>query len=140
MSNIGRRQGMNRSIYTAVLLLAVFMLALSGCTAVGEGTTESAAPAGEVVVIEYPTFQIGVNTAAGVVAQLVDDFNTEYAGQYQIEVEEIPGDSNYFDKMQVLIASGTVPPVIYGGGQYLLDMALADRSRCGHNRGGKCRS
>jgi len=84
-----------------------------------------AALGNDVIVIEYPTFQIGVNTAADVVAQLVEEFNTQYAGKYRIVLEEIPGDANYIEKMKVLLASGSLPPVVYGGGYNLLDMALA---------------
>ena len=76
------------------------------------------------VVINYPTFQIGANTAAPVVAELVNRFNEEYEGQYRIEVEEVPGDENYSDKITVMITSGSLPPVVYGAGQKLLDLAL----------------
>lgn len=125
MSNHARIRETNKSIYI-VVLLAILMLSLSGCATLSEETTAPAAPAEDVVVIKYPTFQIGVNTAAAVVAQLVDDFNAEYAGQYQIEIEEIPGDQNYLDKLRVQIAAGEVPPVIYAGGNFLLDLALAN--------------
>ena len=79
----------------------------------------------EEIVINYPTFQIGVNTSAPVVANIVKGFNEKYAGQYKIVVEEVPGDSNYFEKMQVMISSGELPPVVYGAGKNLLDLALA---------------
>ena len=77
------------------------------------------------IIINYPTFQVGVNTSAPVVAKIVEDFNAKYAGQYKIVVEEVPGDSNYFEKMQVMISSGQLPPVVYGAGKNLLDLALA---------------
>ena len=77
------------------------------------------------IVINYPTFQVGANTAAPVVAELVNRFNEEYAGQYRIEIEEVPGDENYSDKITVQIASSeSLPPVVYGAGQKLLDLAL----------------
>lgn len=76
------------------------------------------------IVIKYPTFQVGANTAAPVVAKLVEEFNAEYAGKYRIEVEDVPGDANYADKIKVMISSGELPPVVYGGGYKLLDLAL----------------
>ena len=79
-------------------------------------------------VLEYPTFQVGVNTAAPVVAQLVEEFNANNAGKYKIVVEEIPGDSNYIEKIKILLSSGDLPPVIYGAGYNLLDLALANDS------------
>ncbi len=80
------------------------------------------------VVLEYPTFQVGVNTAAPVVAQLVEEFNALHAGEIVIQVEEIPGDNNYIEKIKVLLAAGDLPPVIYGAGYNLLDLALASDS------------
>lgn len=83
------------------------------------------APSGDVIVINYPTFQTGVNTAAPVVDQLIEEFNTEYAGKYQIQKEDVPGDQNYVDKIKVQLGTGDLPPVVYGGGYNLLDLALA---------------
>lgn len=80
------------------------------------------------VTLEYPTFQIGVNTAAPVIAQLVEEYNTEHAGTAKIVVEEIPGDSNYIEKIKILLSSGDLPPVIYGAGYNLLDLALASNA------------
>lgn len=102
---------------------------LSGCgssssseaVSSGSGSGES----GDVITINYPTFQCGVNTAAPVVEELVKEFNEQYAGKYQIEVEEVPGDANYVDKIKVQLGTGDLPPVVYGGGYNLLDLALA---------------
>ncbi|MDR1894406.1 MAG: extracellular solute-binding protein [Spirochaetales bacterium] len=77
------------------------------------------------VIINYPTFQCGVNTAAPVVEQLIAEFNQQYAGKYEIRKEDVPGDQNYVDKIRVQLGTGDVPPVIYGGGYNLLDPALA---------------
>lgn len=88
----------------------------------------SIVPALAEVTIEYPTFQIGVNTAAPVVAQLVEEFNAQHAGKAKIAVEEIPGDNNYIEKIKILLSSGALPPVIYGAGYNLLDLALASDS------------
>ena len=108
-------------------LALVMLLGLVGC---GGGTDEGAASdsgsesTGDEIVINYPTFQVGTNTAASVVAELVNRFNEEYAGQYRIEIEEVPGDANYAERIQVQISSGQLPPVVYGGGYALLDLAL----------------
>lgn len=108
-------------------LALVMLLGLVGC---GGGTDEGAASdsgsesTGDEIVINYPTFQVGTNTAAPVVAELVNRFNEEYAGQYRIEIEEVPGDANYAERIQVQISSGQLPPVVYGGGYNLLDLAL----------------
>ncbi len=109
-----------------ILLLGVMCLGLlTGCG--GKKTDEPAAGTSDdgVITINYPTFQCGVNTAAPVVAQLVKEFNEEYAGKYQIKLEEIPGDANYVDKIKVQLGTGDLPPVVYGAGYNLLDLALA---------------
>lgn len=122
---------MKKRLLALLLSLGMMAGALAGC---GEkpadtGTPDAADPGtsaeGGEVVINYPTFQIGVNTAAPVVAKLVEEFNTEYAGKYKIVIEEIPGDANYLEKMKVMISGGELPPVVYGGGEKLLDLALA---------------
>lgn len=111
------------------LVLAALMTAgcLSGCGGGGETTDEGASTesTGEEIVINYPTFQCGVNTAAPVVDQLIEEFNAEYAGKYRIQKEDVPGDANYVDKIKVQLGTGDLPPVVYGGGYNLLDLALA---------------
>lgn len=111
------------------LALAALMAAgcLSGCGGGGETTDDSATTesTGDEIVINYPTFQCGVNTAAPVIDQLIEEFNTEYAGKYRIQKEDVPGDANYVDKIKVQLGTGDLPPVVYGGGYNLLDLALA---------------
>jgi len=85
----------------------------------------TAIPALAETVLEYPTFQVGVNTAAPVIARLVAEFNAAHDGSIRIAVEEIPGDANYIEKIKILMTSGDLPPVVYGAGYNLLDLALA---------------
>lgn len=108
------------------LILSAGMLAglLSGCTKKEESKDAKSGKDG-VITINYPTFQCGVNTAAPVVAKLVKEFNEQYKGKYQIKLEEVPGDANYVDKIKVQLGTGDLPPVVYGGGYNLLDLALA---------------
>ena len=83
------------------------------------------AAAGDPIVIHYPTFQTGVNTAAAVVQRLIDDFNEYFSGTFYINKEAVPGDQNYFEMMLVRLAANDLPPVVYGGGNNLLDLILA---------------
>lgn len=103
------------------LLLAVLMATalLAGC---GE---QKQKPSEGVIVIDYPTFQCGVNAGAAIAAKLVEEFNEQYKGKYQIKLEEVPGDANYVDKIKTQLGTGDLPPVIYGGGYNLLDLVLA---------------
>lgn len=114
------------------LTMAALMAAgtLAGCGGgsdkpAADGGSDGAASAGKEIVINYPTFQCGVNTAAPVVEQLISEFNEQYKGKYRIEKEDVPGDANYVDKIKVQLGTGDLPPVVYGGGYNLLDLALA---------------
>lgn len=120
-----------KKLFSCILALAM-VLALAGCggskdgagSGGGSGGDSAGGGSGGEVVIKYPTFQVGANTSAPVIAKLVEDFNAEYAGKYRIEIEEVPGDANYADKIKVMISTGELPPVVYGGGYKLLDLAL----------------
>lgn len=111
----------------AMLMASVLCAgALTGCSSSSSGEAQSGGESSDgVITINYPTAQCGVNTAAPVVAQLVEEFNEEYAGKYQIVLEEVPGDANYVDKIKVQLGTGDLPPVVYGAGYNLLDLALA---------------
>lgn len=114
--------------WTAIVLAALMAAGcLTGCGGGAETTDDGASTesTGSEIVINYPTFQCGVNTAAPVVDQLIEEFNTEYAGKYRIQKEDVPGDANYVDKIKVQLGTGDLPPVVYGGGYNLLDLALA---------------
>lgn len=112
------------------ILAAAMLLALAGCGSKGGGSQDNdsgsggSSSGGGEIVIKYPTCQVGANTSAPVIAKLVEDFNTEYAGKYRIEIEEVPGDANYADKIKVMVSSKELPPVVYGAGYKLLDLAL----------------
>lgn len=113
---------MKKRLFAFALLAVMLVGLMSGC---GAQKDETPAEGTGVVVIHYPTFQCGVNTAAPVVDQLITEFNETYAGKYQIVKEDVPGDANYVDKIKVQLGTGDLPPVIYGAGYNLLDLVLA---------------
>ncbi|WP_349946960.1 extracellular solute-binding protein [Lacrimispora sp. BS-2] len=120
---------MKKKWIAVTLAWAMGVTILAGCTTKnpdqsGGNTAKDSGNSGEIV-INYPTFQVGVNTAAPVVSQLVEEFNKEYKGKYRIQLEEVPGDANYVDKIKVQLGTGDLPPVVYGGGYNLLDLAVA---------------
>lgn len=116
-------------VIAMVLILAVF----AGCgnTATSSasepastaGSTSDAVEEAEEYVIHYPTHQIGSNSSAPANAEMVRTFNEKYAGQYRIEVEEVPGDQNYLDKMKILAAANDLPDLVYGSN--LLDVVYS---------------
>ena len=69
-------------------LALAMLLGLMGCGGTSdEAPNDGSGSSEDEIVINYPTFQIGTNTAAPVVEELVSRFNEEYAGQYRIEVD-----------------------------------------------------
>lgn len=93
------------------------MLMLAMAAGLGTG----AAAEGEVVEISFPTFMCGTASQTEWVKNRVEAFNEQYAGQYQVVVEEIPGDQNYIDKMKVLYSADDLLDVIVTGGYNLID-------------------
>ena len=101
----------------------------------GESGTTAEQPAvgsGGEIVINFPSFEVGVNSTAPLFAENVRQFNELNAGRIRIEVEEIPGDQAFADKMTILLAANDLPHIINNKmGQNLLDMfvdagAIAD--------------
>ncbi|MGH4038258.1 MAG: ABC transporter substrate-binding protein [Sphaerochaeta sp.] len=106
-----------KKIITSLMVLTALAMPLFA-----SGTSESKAKDDSAVTINFPTFLIGVNSSADWMAERAKTFNTTYAGKYKVEIEEIPGDQNYIDKMKVLYSSNSLPDVMYTGGYNLLDM------------------
>jgi len=115
---------MKRKIVGLILAGILVVTSFSGCSQ-KNGTDNSGSESDEVTVINYPTFQIGVNTSAPLVEKLVEGFNKEYEGKYKINIEEVPGDANYTDKIKALLSANQLPDVVYGAGYSLLDLILS---------------
>lgn len=101
----------------AVLLCLV--LVLSMVTACGSQEQEEGA-----VTIRLATFQVGVNSSAEWFASVVEAFKAEYDGEIVLEIEEIPGDQAYVDKMKTYLSMKDLPDLVFTGGYNLLDDAL----------------
>ncbi len=104
----------------AVLLCLVMVLSMA--TACG---SKEAASEGGPVTIRLATFQVGVNTSAPWFSSVIDAFNQEYDGKIKLDIEEIPGDQAYVDKMKTYISMKDMPDLVFTGGYNLMDDALA---------------
>ncbi len=104
----------------AVLLCLVLVLSL--VTACGsKEETSSDGP----VTIRLATFQVGVNASAPWFASVIEAFNKEYEGKIKLDIEEIPGDQAYVDKMKTYISMNDLPDLVFTGGYNLMDDALS---------------
>lgn len=68
----------------------------------------------EEIVITYPTYRVGTHVSAKTEAKLIEGFNTKFAGKYRVEIEELPSDAAYTEKMKVLASSNALPDVVEG--------------------------
>lgn len=100
------------------------LAACSGAPASSGGSASSKAQAssatnaesstGKEIVISYPTYRVGSHLSAKAEQMIIDGFNAEYAGRIRVEVEELPSDQAYVEKMKVLAASNALPDVVEG--------------------------
>lgn len=99
---------------------------LAGCSGSSSASTPAGASgstaSGDVIEISFPTFMCGTASQTEWAAERVATFNEQYAGQYKVVMEEIPGDQNYIDKLKVLYSADDLPDVIVTGGYNLIDM------------------
>jgi raffinose/stachyose/melibiose transport system substrate-binding protein len=87
-----------------VALIALLTVPVASVFAGGQGEE-----AGGEVVLDFPTFWVGQDAKAEIIATLVEEFNAEYEGQYQVEIEANPDTDGYRDKINASIAANQVP-------------------------------
>jgi raffinose/stachyose/melibiose transport system substrate-binding protein len=111
--------------YRVVMLLSLsLILLLTACSQSGgprndskEGTADNQASAqtpNKEVVLTIPHYKTGQNVGGKFFLPQVERFNTKYAGQYKIKIEEVPQDS-YKDKIKLLFQTGKLPALVEGG-------------------------
>lgn len=64
------------------------------------------------VEIDYATFMVGTHQSAEAEKKVIDEFNKKYEGKIKVNIEELPSDSAYVDKMKTLAASNALPDVV----------------------------
>lgn len=107
---------------TAILLAGILAASVAGCSGNGNATSSAAANTSAVgtasnsgeVVIKYPTYRVGTQVSAKAEKKIIDGFNEKYKGKIKVEVEELPSDQSYTDKMKVLASSNALPDVVEG--------------------------
>lgn len=104
-------------------ILAAFMIVILTAT-LFTGCQNRRGAGKEAVTLRFATFQVGVNPSAPWMAEVIKAFNEKYAGKIQLQVEEIPGDQAYVDRMKAYISDGDVPDLMFAGGYNLLDDVL----------------
>lgn len=110
---------MKRRVSVLALMLAA-ILVVAGCT--GKSTTKS----GDEVKIRITSGMVGTHPSAESFAWEIEQFNTAYEGKYEAVVEELPGSTNFGEKMRVMLTAGDVPDIIFPvDNDYLTDAVAA---------------
>jgi raffinose/stachyose/melibiose transport system substrate-binding protein len=88
-------------------IVCVLLIAVAG-TAIGSSRVETAGP----VKLKFPIYRVGTLVDAQYQAKIIERFRKENAGKIDLEIEELPGNQPYVDKMKILMVSGDVPDVV----------------------------
>lgn len=70
---------------------------------------EEPAESGQEITLTFPCIWVGSDSKAEVFAKMVNDFNEEYKGKYQVKIEEQTDYDAYEDKIRTLISTGSAP-------------------------------
>lgn len=117
---------MKKPVALLLASLMVASLAACGTNTVSESTTSAAvststqtsaqtgAEAKGPATIKYPTYRVGTHYSAAFEKEQIAKFNEKFGNEVKVQVEEIPSDTAYNDKMKILAASGDLPDVVMG--------------------------
>lgn len=97
----------------ALLLVGCMTLSMAACGSSGEDNNSGSDGDGPVE-IDYATFMVGTHQSAEAEKKVIEEFNKEYEGKIKVNIEELPSDSAYVDKMKTLAASNALPDVVMG--------------------------
>lgn len=79
--------------------------------AAAQGETQAAASSGGEIELSFPCIWVGSDIKAAVFGQMVEGFNTEYAGKYKVVIEEQTDYDLYRDKIRTQISTGDAPDI-----------------------------
>ncbi|MDR0569326.1 MAG: extracellular solute-binding protein [Spirochaetaceae bacterium] len=95
-----------------VLILAVLISA--GLTACQKDSAKTAAANDGRIPLNYTTYRVGTHLSAPLEQTIINRFNEQYGKEIRLNIEELPSDSVYNDKMKVLAVSDELPDIIDG--------------------------
>lgn len=102
-----REMRYSRFSITTVLL----MVLLGGGLLYSGGSAETAQTDAAETKVKFPYFIVGAHTGAAEWGAQIQRFNEEYDGQYELIIEEVPGDQNYIEKLKVLYGADQLPAI-----------------------------
>lgn len=100
---------MKKRVIASLLCVAMAASMIVGCKKGDESTSKS-----DKVVLKYATYRVGSHPSAAQEKECLDRFNELYGDEIELEIEELPSDSAYADKMKTLAASNELPDLVDG--------------------------
>lgn len=116
-----------KQLFAGALAAAMMTASLAGCggaassaatSTTGGDTASSTASADTnsgVVEVTIPSFKTGENVGAVFFEPQVERFNEKYAGKYKINLESVPQDSIFNDRIKQLAQQNKLPVLVEGG-------------------------
>lgn len=96
--------------FLAMLLALSMVFALCACSgSANSEKTPAESTSKEEIVLTFPCIWVGTDSKAAYLAEMIEAFNTEYAGQIKIVVEEQSDYQAHRDKQRTLFTTGNVP-------------------------------
>lgn len=99
---------MKKIIQAAAIVAAAVMM--TGCGQRADVGNNTKSPV-EEIVLSFPCIWVGADSKAEVFGKMVEEFNTVYDGQYQVDIEEQTDYGAYKDKIRTLISTGDAPDI-----------------------------
>ncbi len=95
---------MNRRALLGLFL--AFLLLVSVFPVFGAGAAEP-----DEIVLTWPCIWVGQDSKADTIAQIVDSFNEQHAGEIRVEIEPQPDYDGYEDTIRTRLAAGQAPDI-----------------------------
>ncbi len=87
------------------------LLLITGTLLFAAGAKEED-PGAEAVTIDYATYRVGMHVSAPAEGQVLKEFIDSHTDSITLNIEELPSDDAYTNKMKTLAASKSLPHVI----------------------------
>ena len=94
-----------RRIISTLIVVALALVMTVSVMATGTPQDE-----GEIV-LNFPTFWVGQDSKAESIADLIESFNAEHAGEIRVVIEANPDTDGYRDKINTQMAAGQAPDI-----------------------------
>ena len=94
-----------RRIISTLIVVVLALVITAPLVATGTPQDE-----GEIV-LNFPTFWVGQDSKAAPIAQLVESFNAENAGEIRVVIEANPDTDGYKDKINTQLGAGQAPDI-----------------------------